>query len=96
MSEQYIHVYTTAGPLEAEMVRIFLESSGIKVITRQESAGATLGLTVGPLGEVKIYAPPEQAKNAKELLESMDKGQLVLPEDFVDENGEDTLAEEDD
>ncbi len=48
--EKYKHIYDAYGMLDAEQIKIFLESEGIDVIIAQESAGQTLGLTIGALG----------------------------------------------
>lgn len=69
-----IKVYTTAGDLEAEMVKGFLEAQGIKVMLVQESIARTLGLTAGRLGEVKVLVPEEQAQKALDLLAAMESG----------------------
>lgn len=73
---EYVEVYTTNGQLEADMIRLMLEANGLHVITRQESAGAVYGLTVGPLGEVKILVPENEAAEAINLLEAMEEGKL--------------------
>lgn len=73
---EYVEVYTANGQLEADMIRLMLEASGLHVITRQESAGVVYGLTVGPLGEVRILVPETEAVDAAALLEAMEEGKL--------------------
>lgn len=73
---EYVEVYSANGQLEADMIRLMLEASGLHVITRQESAGAVYGLTVGPLGEVRILVPENEAAEAIELLVAMEEGRL--------------------
>lgn len=73
---EYVEVYTANGQLEADMIRLMLEASGLHVITRQESAGLVYGLTVGPLGEVPILVPENEAADAVELLKAMEEGKL--------------------
>ena len=73
---QYVRVYIANGKLDAEMVKAFLEASGIHALAAQESAGITYGLTIGPLGEVDIFVPIEQEANARELLADMEKGKF--------------------
>jgi len=75
-----IQVYSTEGQLEAEMVKAFLESQGLKVVLSQESIGRTLGLSAGRLGQVKVLVPESQVKEATDLLEAMDRG------DFENDN----------
>jgi hypothetical protein len=75
-SDDYIPVYLTTSPLEAESIRILLESFGIKAKLSQESAGAAIGLTVGPLGETLVLVKNIDEEAAKEILKSMDDGML--------------------
>ncbi|NMC77934.1 MAG: DUF2007 domain-containing protein [Chloroflexi bacterium] len=76
MSEKYVQVYTANGMLEAETIRAFLESMGIEAFVSQESVGMTYGLTVGPLGEARIYVPDDQVDQAIAALTEMEKGEL--------------------
>ena len=75
---KYISVYTTEGMLAGEMVKLLLESFGIPVMIAQESIGHTYGLSVGPMGEVSILVPEDQAEDAKEILKSMESGDLEV------------------
>jgi hypothetical protein len=74
--QEYVPVYTAQGQLAGEMIRLLLESMDIPAIISQESAGITFGLTVGPLGEVKILVPAGKVQEAVEILEAMESGQL--------------------
>lgn len=89
-SIEYVEVYSANGQLEADMIRLMLEASGLHVITNQESAGAVYGLTVGPLGEVRILVPENEVEEANGLLQAMEEGKLEsdLPLDNTDEPGE--------
>lgn len=87
----YVHVYSANGQLDAEMIRIFLQSHGIRAESLGESVGTIYGLTVTPLGEVKIMVPEEQAAEALRLLADMESGALEN-EDFLptdDSNSDD-------
>jgi len=64
--------------LEAESVKILLESFGITAYTNQESAGTVYGLTVGPLGEVEVIVPPEQVDDARKIIAEMKAGNLEV------------------
>jgi len=75
-SIEYVEVYSANGQLEADMIRLMLEASGLHVITNQESAGAVYGLTVGPLGEVRILVPETEVEEANTLLQAMEEGKL--------------------
>lgn len=76
MMAKYVQVYTANGMLEAESIRLFLESLGMDAFISQESAGVTFGLTVGPLGEARIFVPAEQAEKAVAALKEMEEGRL--------------------
>jgi hypothetical protein len=71
-------VYTANGRLEAETVKILLESFGIAAYINQESAGAAYGLTVGPLGEVDVLVPKEDLEDARKIIEEMNAGNLEV------------------
>ena len=71
-------VYIANGMLEAESVKILLESFGIPAYTNQESAGTVYGLTVGPLGEVEVIVPPEHVTDAKKIIAEMRAGNLEI------------------
>jgi len=90
-SIEYVEVYSANGQLEADMIRLMLEASGLHVITNQESAGAVYGLTVGPLGEVRILVPETEVEEANMLLKAMEEGKLEsdLPLDNTQEANED-------
>ncbi len=71
-------VFVANGMLEAESVKILLESFGITAYTNQESAGTVYGLTVGPLGEVEVIVPPEQIDDARKIIAEMKAGNLEV------------------
>jgi hypothetical protein len=76
-SEQLVTV-RTAKYLEAEIIKGRLESEGIPVLLRYESAGLVYGITIDGLGEVKVMVPRDLAEEAKEILrvvERRDSGQ---------------------
>ena len=59
----------TAKYMEAHIIKGRLESEGIPVLLKYESAGLVYGVTVDGLGEVKIMAPKHLAEEAREILE---------------------------
>ena len=73
---KYVPVYYAEGTLAGEMVRLMLESFRIDAIVSQESIGHTYGLTVGSMGQVAILVPESQVKDAEEILNSMESGDL--------------------
>jgi len=73
-------VYVASGGIEAESVKILLESFGFNAYTNQESAGKTYGLTVGPLGLVEVLVPADQAEEALKIIHEMNEGNLEEPD----------------
>jgi len=69
-------VYVANGMLEAESVKILLESFNIPAFTNQESAGTVYGFGVGPMGEVEIIVPKQYITDAKRIIEEMKAGNL--------------------
>jgi hypothetical protein len=74
-------VYVANGKLEAESIKIMLESFGVEAFINQESAGSTYGLTVGPLGEVDVFVADKDLGEAKKIIAAMRAGKLELPDD---------------
>jgi len=70
-----INVYTTAGQLEGEMIKAFLQSQGIQAEINQESVAKTIGLSAGRLGEVYVLVPEDQVSEAVACLQAMEAGE---------------------
>ena len=68
--EALVSVYTSNGPLAAEVVKGRLESAGIPAILKYESVGRIYGLTLDGLGAVQVLVQREREQEARELLES--------------------------
>ncbi len=63
-------IYCAINLAEAEVMRSKLRGAGIPVFLRGESAGSTVyPLTVGPLAQVEVLVPVEQAEQARTLLD---------------------------
>ncbi len=69
-------VYIANGMLEAESVKILLESFEIPAFINQESLGTTYGLSVGTLGEVEVIVPMKYITQAKKVIQDMEEGKL--------------------
>jgi hypothetical protein len=80
MNAGYVSVYSANGQLHAEMVKLLLESAGIRVLLAGESVGRSYGLNMGTMGEVEVFVPGEQAQEARELLAAMERGDLETPD----------------
>jgi hypothetical protein len=87
MEPEFRVVYVGNGFLDAEEIRIFLESAGIPCYTNQESIGmSSYSVSVGPIGRAKVFVPADRFDEATQLLEKMDRGELETNEDLS--NGE--------
>lgn len=71
-------VYIANGILEAESIKILLESFEIPAFINQESAGATYGLSIGALGEVEVIVPIKYIIDAKKVIRDMEDGKLEI------------------
>ena len=71
---------------EAEVMRSKLESEGIPCLLQREPAGAVFGISIGPLGEVRVLVPEPLADQALDLLSQ--------GTDFSSEDGEDLISED--
>ncbi|HJX03602.1 MAG TPA: DUF2007 domain-containing protein [Dehalococcoidia bacterium] len=61
-------VYLAYNLPEAEIVKGRLESEGIPVLLRYESAGLVYGITVDGLAQVKVCVPQIMAERARAIL----------------------------
>ena len=68
-------VYYASGQLQAQIIKSHLESEGIPVLLKYESAGPVFGLTVDGLGEVRVMVPEELAEAARQIIEPMPAGE---------------------
>ena len=68
----FVVVCTVQGELQASVLKSHLESEGIPVLLKYESAGKVFGLTVDGLGEVRILVPAALAYQAKRIIEPRD------------------------
>lgn len=76
MSDELIIIASTAGKVEAEIIRSLLEANDIQVQLSYESAGTAIGLGVGPLAEVDILVRSDQQSQAETLLDDYYAGRL--------------------
>ncbi|HEY42845.1 MAG TPA: DUF2007 domain-containing protein [Anaerolineae bacterium] len=81
MDEEIVVVETTSGMMEAEILRGLLEAQDITVWLLQESAGRAIGLGVGPLGQVDLMVPADQAAEATRILDDYYAGRLMEQDD---------------
>lgn len=63
-----VKVRTEMGQLRAQVIKTRLESEGIPVLLRYDSASIVFGFTVDGLGEVEILVPEPLAERARAIL----------------------------
>jgi hypothetical protein len=79
-------VYVAYSEPEAYVVKGRLESEGIGAFVHQEPIGRAYGLTVGPLGEVKVLVRAEE----------YDQALAILEEDIDEDDDDESLPDPDD
>jgi len=72
-SLELVTVYTSMGPLQAEVVKSKLEAAGIPALLTYESAGIVIGILADGLGEVRVQVPQEYEADALTLLEPVEE-----------------------
>ena len=73
-NDALVSVYTSTGPLAAEVVKGRLETAGIPAMLKYESIGRTMGLTLDGLGEVQVMVQKEREQEALALLAEEPEG----------------------
>ena len=68
-SDQPLEMIKMSGPTEAEMIQEMLGNNGIEAMLQGKESAETLPAT-GNLDEVRIWVKPEQAAEARELVEA--------------------------
>jgi hypothetical protein len=65
----FVVIKIVQGEPQANVLKAHLESEGIPVFLKYESAGLIYGITVDGIGEVRIMVPAEFAEDAKKIIE---------------------------
>lgn len=73
---EWVVISKVAGELQAELIRGLLEAQEIPVTLVQEGAGRAIGITTGPLGEVEILVPQQNARQSQEIISDYLAGKL--------------------
>jgi hypothetical protein len=63
-------VIATLSPPDDVVLESLIQSFGIPVRRINESIGSLFGLTIGPLGQVKIAVPEAYAEEVKQLMQA--------------------------
>ncbi|MFC1946187.1 DUF2007 domain-containing protein [Chloroflexota bacterium] len=68
----FVEITSVQGEIAASVLKSHLESEGIPVVLKYESAGRVYGITVNGLGAVRILVPAEHAEKACHIIEPKD------------------------
>ena len=71
-SSDLVVICTVQGELEAIIVKSHLESEGIPVLLKYESAARVYGLTVDGLAEVRVLVPKRLAETARQIIKPIE------------------------
>ena len=85
MDERMQRVFVANGEIHAQQIRAFLETAGIPTLVHGEALRHTHGLTLNGLGTVEILVAPEDAAQARALLDSAEAGEFRVPDERGDE-----------
>jgi hypothetical protein len=66
----YWTVIAVVSPPDDVLLESLIQSFGIPVKLIHEAVGSLFGLSVGPLGQIKVAVPEAYADEAKQLLEA--------------------------
>jgi hypothetical protein len=77
--DSWVTVFEAANIDEANIVKGMLEASEIPVFLEREAIGSVYKLSIGPLSEVAVKVPKNQAAKAGQLLQATQFG--VMPEE---------------
>lgn len=65
--EQWVEIFVTYDPLEAEMIRDLLESGGIPVILRSAKV-SPYPVNIGKMGEIKVLVRESDEETAQSVI----------------------------
>jgi len=66
--DPWLELTVCGGLLEAQLLQTRLESSGIRVRLKYETAARLFGLTLDGLGKIQVLVPQSQREDALEVL----------------------------
>lgn len=69
MNEEWVTIFVTNDPLEAEMIKDLLESGGITVVLRSSKV-TPYPVTIGKMGEIKVIVRKEDKEIAEKVLKA--------------------------
>jgi hypothetical protein len=67
MAEEWVEVFVTYDPIEAEVIKDLLESGGISVVLRSLKV-SPYPVNIGKMGEIKILVKKEDKETAEKVI----------------------------
>ena len=84
----FITIFSTRSPVEADVVRGLLEANGVMPVVSSATSRSLFPFSVSQLGEVRISVHPDEADDARRIIEShrteLHTGQVVRLRDEFD------------
>ena len=71
----FVVIKIVQGETSANIIKAHLESEGIPVYLKYESAGIIYGIIADGIGEVRILVPKECADEARKIIEPRETGE---------------------
>jgi hypothetical protein len=68
MSDEWVVVFVTYDPIEAEIIKDLLESGGIPVVLRSSKV-SPYPVNIGKMGEIKVLVREEDKETAEKVIE---------------------------
>lgn len=68
MSNEWVVVFVTYDPIEAEIIKDLLESGGIPVVLRSSKV-SPYPVNIGRIGEIKVLVRQEDKEIAEKVIE---------------------------
>ena len=72
----FVVIKIVQGIPVADIIKSHLESEGIPVFLKYESAGLIYGITADGIGEVRIMVPADVAEEARKIIEPVETGKI--------------------
>lgn len=96
MTEKIVSLATYSNPIDAEMVKHYLQDAGITVFSAgAEAAGAFVGLD-SAFANIELHVPQSQLQQAQEALESFDEQESTAEYNLSNEDDTDIMEGEPD
>ncbi len=67
MSDEWVVVFVTYDPIEADMIKDLLESGGITVVLRSSKV-SPYPVNIGKMGEIKVLVSGEDKETAEKVI----------------------------